>query len=102
MLPTEPHGTEEDDAAAVAAATAVVAGGGGASDLRTGRWHSYETQYAQHVVEDFNAGTLPIAEGTKLASLLCRLVRVYSRLLLLLPHTLLSHCVVHALFRLVA
>ncbi|KAG5187669.1 hypothetical protein JKP88DRAFT_353661 [Tribonema minus] len=43
-------------------------------ELRTGRWHSYETLYAQHVIDDFEAGTLPIGEGTKLASLLCRLL----------------------------
>jgi hypothetical protein len=42
---------------------------------RTGRWHAYETLYAQHIIEDFEAGTLPISEGTKLGSLLCKLVR---------------------------
>jgi hypothetical protein len=41
---------------------------------RTGRWHAYETLYAQHIIEDFEAGTLPISEGTKLGSLLCKLV----------------------------
>jgi hypothetical protein len=45
---------------------------------RTGRWHAYETLYAQHIIEDFEAGTLPISEGTKLGSLLCKLVCTFT------------------------
>lgn len=41
---------------------------------RTGRWHSFETMYAQRVVADFDAGTLPLCEGTKLGSLLCNIL----------------------------
>eukprot|EP00611_Tribonema_gayanum_P009464 TRINITY_DN1925_c0_g1_i2.p1 TRINITY_DN1925_c0_g1~~TRINITY_DN1925_c0_g1_i2.p1 ORF type:complete len:305 (-),score=40.65 TRINITY_DN1925_c0_g1_i2:2120-3034(-) len=62
VLPVEPHGSGGGDAPHVE------------PELRTGRWHSYETLYAQHVIDDFEAGTLPIGEGTKLASLLCRLL----------------------------
>eukprot|EP00903_Cladosiphon_okamuranus_P019592 g18019.t1 len=41
---------------------------------RTGRWHSFETMYAQRVVADFDAGTLPLCEGTKLGGLLCNIL----------------------------
>ncbi|KAG5180041.1 hypothetical protein JKP88DRAFT_200737 [Tribonema minus] len=60
VLPVEPHNNEPAENAD--------------TELRTGRWHHYETQYAQHLMEDFEAGTLPIGEGTKLATLLCRLL----------------------------
>lgn len=41
---------------------------------RTGRWHSYETMYAQRIVADFEAGTMPLSEGTKLGSFLCNIL----------------------------
>lgn len=41
---------------------------------RTGRWHSFETMYAQRIVSDFDAGTLPLCEGTKLGNLLCNIL----------------------------
>jgi len=44
------------------------------NDHRIGRWHTYETAYTQHIIEDFEEGTLPITEGTKLASFLCGLL----------------------------
>lgn len=42
--------------------------------VRTGRWHSYETMYAQRIVGDFEAGTMPLSEGTKLGSFLCNIL----------------------------
>eukprot|EP00903_Cladosiphon_okamuranus_P010796 g10200.t2 len=42
--------------------------------LRTGRWHSYETMYAQRIVADFDAGTMPLSEGTKLGNFLCNIL----------------------------
>ncbi|CAM9121774.1 unnamed protein product [Ascophyllum nodosum] len=41
---------------------------------RTGRWHSYETMYAQRIVADFEAGTMPLSEGTKLGNFLCNIL----------------------------
>ncbi|CAM9991495.1 unnamed protein product, partial [Ectocarpus sp. 4 AP-2014] len=41
---------------------------------RTGRWHSYETMYAQRIVADFDAGTMPLSEGTKLGNFLCNIL----------------------------
>ncbi|CAM9371440.1 unnamed protein product [Scytosiphon promiscuus] len=72
ILPIEPFSTsaasqggeEEDDRASREAE----------QQSRTGRWHSFETMYAQRIVSDFDAGTLPLCDGTKLGNLLCNIL----------------------------
>ncbi|CAM9187630.1 unnamed protein product [Ectocarpus fasciculatus] len=74
ILPVEPFsnaggatGESEDD-------PRTGARDGAETQTRTGRWHSFETMYAQRIVADFDAGTLPLCEGTKLGSLLCNIL----------------------------
>jgi hypothetical protein len=41
---------------------------------RMGRWGEHETRYAEHLVEDFEAGVLAQGDGAKLGAMLCNLL----------------------------
>jgi hypothetical protein len=48
---------------------------GEASDLRTGRWTTEETLYCDKMIEHFESGSLPIAEGIKLNDFLANMLK---------------------------
>ena len=49
--------------------------GGDGSDLRTGRWTTEETMYCDKLIEKFEQGQLPIAEGIKLNDFLSNMLK---------------------------
>ena len=49
--------------------------GGDGSDLRTGRWTAEETMYCDKLIEKFEQGQLPIAEGIKLNDFLSNMLK---------------------------
>ena len=49
--------------------------GGDGSDLRTGRWTTEETLYCDKLIEKFEQGQLPIAEGIKLNDFLSNMLK---------------------------
>jgi len=48
---------------------------GDGSELRTGRWTSEETMYCDKMIEKFEAGQLPIADGVKLNDFLAGMLK---------------------------
>ena len=50
-------------------------GGGDGSDLRTGRWTTEETLYCDKLIEMFEKGKLPIADGIKLNDFLANMLK---------------------------
>jgi hypothetical protein len=49
--------------------------GGDGSDLRTGRWTTEETQYCDKLIEKYESGELPVADGIKLNDFLANMLK---------------------------
>lgn len=57
------------------ASSATITDDSGADDLRTGRWTTEEMAYCDKLVEKFQAGELPLLDGTKLNDFLAGMLK---------------------------
>jgi hypothetical protein len=79
MAPSSKRGKKRKNATIArlnpSATSATTDEGGDGSDLRTGRWTTEETQYCDKLIDKYETGELPIADGIKLNDFLSNMLK---------------------------
>jgi len=77
MAPSSKRGKKRKNAtiARLNPSTSGAEEGGDGSDLRTGRWTQEETQYCDKLIEKYEKGELPVADGIKLNDFLSNMLK---------------------------